>query len=279
MNKKRIFTPILMATALVVASHNPSQAALVSLWTLDDTSGGAATDSVGGNNATWQNAGTNLANAAGQIGGAADLTDNGSGTGNNYFQMTIPQLIGATGATFSAWINNDANSGYTGILMTRTFNGQTNNSWGLAIEPGGSNWRLDARLDGPGIDSADDSVVVDGTWKHVALTFDAGTETFTSYLNGAFAATGSTAADAGVGASILGPDSGPWYIGYDDCCGGGRDFDGRIDDVAVWDNALTAGQINTIYQNGLAGTGVTEPGSSMLALFGAAALLFRRKRA
>lgn len=263
------------AIAVAIGSPSLSQAALVSLWTLDDTSNGVAIDSVGGNSATWQNGtNTNLANAAGQIGGAADLSDvNG---GNNYFQMNLPELIGAGGLSFSAWINNDANGGYNGIFMTRTFNGQTNNSWGLAIE-NDPNTRFDARADGPGIDSADGSVSPDGSWKHLAMTWDGSTQVFTSYLNGVLAATGTTAGE-GIGATIAGPDSGPWYIGYDDCCGGNRDFDGRIDDVAVWDNVLSAAEINTIYQNGLSGVGVPEPGSSMLAVFGLAALMLRRSR-
>lgn len=276
MKNNRSFYPILGAIAIAVASPVASHAALVSLWKLDDTSSGTAVDSVNGNNATWQNAGTNLANAAGQIGGAADLSDVGGG--NNYFQMTIPQLIGATGITFSAWINNDANNGYTGVLMTRTFNGQTNNSWGLAIEPGGASWRFDARVDGPGIDSADDSVPVDGAWKHLALVWDSSTESFTSYLNGVQASTATTTTDLNIGGpAIAGPDSGPWYIGYDDCCGGGRDFDGRIDDVAVWDNALSGAEIATIYQNGLAGTGVPEPSVSIFGLLGSLLLLRRRR--
>lgn len=278
MKKSSYFCPILGALALTLACPPVARAALVSLWTLDDTSSGTAVDSISGNNATWQNAGANLANAAGQIGGAADLTDNGTGTANNYFQMTIPQLIGATGITFSTWINNDANSGYTGIFMTRTFNGQTNNSWGIAIEPGGASWRYDARVDGPGIDSADDAILVDGNWKHLALVWDGSSQSFTSYLNGIAVNSGTTTTDANFGGpAIAGPNSGPWYIGYDDCCGGGRDFDGRIDDVAVWDNALSAAEINSIYQNGLNGIGVPEPSVSLFGLLGGL-LLIRRRR-
>ncbi len=118
MKKNSAFYPMIGVIAIAIGSPSLSQAALVSLWTLDDTSNGVAIDSVGGNSATWQNGtNTNLANAAGQIGGAADLSDvNG---GNNYFQMNLPQLIGAGGLSFSAWINNDANGGYNGIFMTR----------------------------------------------------------------------------------------------------------------------------------------------------------------
>ena len=109
MKKNSLFSPVLTALGVALAIPVTTNAALVSLWKLDDTSGGVATDSINGNTATWQNGtNTNLANAAGQIGGAADLSDVGGG--NNYFQMTIPQLIGANGITLSAWVNNDANN-------------------------------------------------------------------------------------------------------------------------------------------------------------------------
>jgi hypothetical protein len=224
-----LFAPFLVATNIALAD-------LVSYWPLDETEGETAVDSVGSNDAIWQNAGLNLAWTEGRIGGGADLSDLG---GNNYFQMNLPELIGAESLTFSTWINNDANAGYTGIFMTRSFNGATNNSWGIAIEPdGGGSWRFDSRVNGPGIDSAAAATPVDGEWKHLALVWDGAAGTQTQYVNGVESATG-----VSVIGPIVGPDSGPWYIGYDDCCGGGRDFDGKIDEVAVWNQVLTPAEI------------------------------------
>jgi hypothetical protein len=50
--------------------------------------------------------------------------------------------------------------------------------------------------------------------------------------------------------------SGPWFIGYDDCCGGTRDFNGLIDDVGMWNQALTPAEIQEIYDDGLNGIGI-----------------------
>ena len=249
----------------------PANAALVSHYSLDDTSNGIAVDSINGNNAIWQNGtNTNLANAPGQVGGAADLSDVGGG--NNYFEMMIPQLVGATGITISAWVNNDANNGYTGIFMTRDFNGQTNNSWGLAIE-NDSDPRFDSRVDGPGIDSPNGAAAVNGEWKHVALVWDgSGNGSHTLYVNGVESATELNEGNLLTG-TIAGPDSGPWYIGFDNCCGGGRDYDGRLDEISVWDNALTAEEVNAVYQSGL----VPEPGVSLLSILGVSFFLRRRR--
>ena len=271
MNKRNLCLPV-VATGLAMIQAN---AALVSYYNLDDTSGGVATDSISGNDATWQNgANTNLVNATGQVGGAADMSDVGGG--NNYFQMSIPQLIGVSGITLSAWVNNDANGGYTGILMTRTFNGQTNNSWGLALE-NDADPRFDTRVDGPGIDSANGAAAVNGEWKHVVLVWDgSGAGSHTQYVNGIESATELIPGNLLPG-TIAGPDSGPWYIGYDNCCGGGRDFDGKLDEISIWDNALSAQEVSALYQNGLSGAAIPEPGVSLLGLLGGLFLLRRRR--
>ncbi|MGC6564536.1 MAG: LamG-like jellyroll fold domain-containing protein [Akkermansiaceae bacterium] len=219
-----------------------SSADLISYWPLDETAGDLAADVAGSNDANWQNPGVNLVWEAGRIGGAANLSDVGGAAANNFFQMNIPELVGADAITISLWINNraQASSGYNGLFMTRTFNGATNNSWGLAIENNG-NERLDSRVNGPGIDSANGLLADNGEWKHLVLVWDGINGTQTQYINGVETATG-----AAVIGPVIGPDSGPWYIGYDDCCGNTRDFDGLIDDVAVWNEVLSSTQIITL---------------------------------
>lgn len=230
------------AIFFLAISTSLSHADLVSYWPLDETAGEIAEDVAGDNDATWQNAGLNLAWETGRIGGAADLTDAGGAAANNFFQLNIPELVGAESITISLWINNrnQASSGYNGIFMTRDFNGATNNSWGLAIENNGDE-RLDSRVNGPGIESADGLLADDHKWKHLVLVWDGVNSTHTQYVNGVETATG-----ASIAGPIIGPDSGPWYIGYDSCCGGNRDFDGLIDDVAVWDQALTPAEIKAL---------------------------------
>ena len=228
----------------------PPAPGLVGLWRLDEVSGGVATDRVNGNDGIWQAGDADgLEWVEGVIGGAADLTDAGA---NNYFQIDdFPQLIGAKAISISAWISADAQGGYNGIFMTRTFNGETDNSWGVAYENDG---RLDTRVNGPGIDSPEGAIAPEeGAWKHVVMVWNSEDGSHAQYVNGVE----TNRTEGALAEAIIGPNSGPWYIGYDDCCGGGRDFDGRIDEVAVWNLALSAEDVAEIYQNGLAGGGVT----------------------
>jgi MYXO-CTERM domain-containing protein len=61
----------------------------------------------------------------------------------------------------------------------------------------------------------------------------------------------------------------------------GREFNGLIDDLAMWDRAISEDEIGLIYSNGLAGNSlasvIPEPSSALLGLLGALGLLRRRR--
>lgn len=247
-------------------------------YTLD-----TAIDSANGNNGVWQNTNTDgLGYAAGQIGGAVRLR----GLDSDFFQVpSIPQIDGieptplsgspmeGVGITFSAWMyaDEDAPSGYKGILMSRTVTDDDNvitpdQNWGLAWEGGD---HLDARVSGQGIDSAD--IVDRGQWHHVAMVWGNVEPT-----SGFYYAQQVLYVD-GVKQEVFDPDtavyalvsSGAWNIGDDDECGGcnGREFDGLLDDLAIFPEALSDAEIAMLYSNGTMGidaagnnTGTIEPG-------------------
>jgi hypothetical protein len=82
---------------------------------------------------------------------------------------------------------------------------------------------------------------------HLAATFD-GASTFSFYTNGVLAATGS---------GNLGPsNSAPLLIGDSSDCGG---FVGLIDEVSIYNEALSAPAIQSIYAAGSAGKCSTPP--------------------
>ena len=76
-------------------------------------------------------------------------------------------------------------------------------------------------------------------WRHWACTYDADTNTRTLYLDGKQVA--QDTASAGYAGS------GPLFIGralWDNASA----FDGRLDEVAIWRDALTVGEIETLYK-------------------------------
>ncbi len=85
------------------------------------------------------------------------------------------------------------------------------------------------------------------TWIHLAATFD-GANTFEFYTNGTLAATGN---------GNLGPtNSGPLRIGNSSVCGG---FTGLIDEVSLYNDALSAATIQSIYAAGISGKCLSPP--------------------
>ncbi len=256
--------PILFSAAIVlssiVISGRDAQANLLDYWTFNETSGETANDSIGGRNGTWQNAGANLAWTTGIVGGAADL--GGQTAGNNYFRVDLTgRLVDATSLTISMWARPDAFTGstYEGLFTTRaTVTGTAigNLNWGFSWENGNSAPNplphLDSRT-GNGLDSTGAMEVgagVNGGWHHVVLVWDGVAGTHTQYLNG-------------VATSAAGPvgtlSGGIWHIGHDDCCGGTRDFDGAVDDLAVWDQALTEQDVADLFARTKSPLGISGP--------------------
>ena len=116
--------------------------------------------------------------------------------------------------------------------------------------------------------------VTTNTWTHLALTFDAGTETKSIWINGALAGTETAAAQYSQNGTV---EMEALHIGAGQDDGANFFFSGNIDDVSIWDEALDQASIQDIKDNGVSNTAVPEPSSlGLLALTGLA--LIRRRR-
>ena len=119
-------------------------------------------------------------------------------------------------------------------------------------------------------------------WQHVALVLDRDNDIITGFLNGSndgwLAGGGGAQTDVLIpGSSISAVES--LLLGRRATTG--ASYDGLLDDFAVWDRALTADEIQSIYSAGLNGwtfTGIPEPTTMALLGLGALGLLRRRRR-
>lgn len=96
-----------------------------------------------------------------------------------------------------------------------------------------------------GLASTGGATFTTGTWIHFAVTFDAATGDFVVYKNGVSADSGN------IGAQTIESNAVVFSIGSDP---DGKFFDGIVDDVRVWNDVRTSGEISANYQKELIGT-------------------------
>jgi hypothetical protein len=89
-------------------------------------------------------------------------------------------------------------------------------------------------------DATASNVGTENTWIHCAFTWSGSTNIITVYVNGQSQATGTS------NGSTVRQNTQDFYIGD---YGEGGSFDGTIDDVRIYDTALSQAQINQIYLN------------------------------
>ncbi|MHC4510944.1 MAG: LamG-like jellyroll fold domain-containing protein [Planctomycetota bacterium] len=221
-----------MLPALGHAKIDPKT--VIGIWLFDDGAGNVAEDSSGNGNDGTLNGPTWT--SGGKFDGALEFDGAGS-----YIEFATGESMKTPHFTIMAWFNTRKLNGYGHIF-------QTGNDWSdmagyvfrvhqngfaqsaIAFGPGNTaTW-----LDGPALEA--------NTWYHMVLTFDGTTATL--YLDGENVASG-----AGQGQIMY--DDQPVRIG---CLSDsiGSVFDGFIDEVALFDVALEAGDIQTIMNQGLA---------------------------
>jgi hypothetical protein len=123
---------------------------------------------------------------------------------------------------------------------------------------------------GPG-DQIFDAGVDETGWFHVTVTYD-GDNTIAKYINGVLVTS------SGTGGPLLNTTITDINIGRSGIVEGGY-FGGRMDDVAIFDEVLTTGQITTIMTSDFSEfITVPEPSSLGLLVIGAMGCVLRRKR-
>ena len=228
MSKKLICS---FSFVLVLVLVGSASAALVGHWQLDDGSGTTAVDSSGnGNNGTLQGSPQWVAGfAAGglELNGTTDYVDCGSGS-----SLDITEQI-----TIAAWVKIDVFGDWDGIVTKGiTQAPYAMQMWGDGSLRFSANWGTPAGGVGDGSWNTNTKMAA-GEWLHVVVTYDGSTLRF--YFDGekdslevAQGLTFGTAAES----LVLGCDF----------PGGDEYFDGVMDDVRIYNQALTEAEIRQL---------------------------------
>ena len=203
---------------------------LVSRYTLDETSGTTATDSVGSNNLTYAGSYT-LAQtrvAANTSGTSVQfaISSNGKATSGTSFS-------GTTNRTFICWFNS---TNATAVRQCLFFNGSGSNGYGVFINGQGVDHQFSVLFQG--VVWFGTGAAVPGGDNCIALVMN-GSGNALLYLNGELVYTSS-------GSSAAAP-SGGFGIASEGSIG---QFDGTIDDLSVFSSALSSGHIAYLYTLG-----------------------------
>jgi len=220
-----------------LAAVDPSDPALVGWWKFDEGSGTTAVDSVGGNNATLSNG---AAYIAGHVGSNALNLD-----GMNDYAVTTGNLNISNAFTVAAWIDpNGSQAAYFRILETDYASGFSLN---------GDSTGAQVQFTIKNGSTATGGTYAPGTWVYVVATFDGSVPRL--YMNGSLVGSGAP--------TSMGAVSMPLYFGtFDRSPGSSSQFKGAIDDVAVYNRALSSAEVQQLYSGVSSGGGGTTGGTT-----------------
>ena len=213
-------------------NFGPEPATLVAHWAFDETSGDIAYDSAGNNDGTLIGG---PAWTSGQIDGALSF----DGYDDYVSADSVTSLIAGRNVTMSCWVKSPSvNPAVQFIVSLNTYDGDNRILMGTQA---GSN-----TLSVAGMAWHDTGVtVIDGGWHHVAYVLNNAVDTFVVYIDGS---------------NVLSLPS-IVSVAADDLLSFGQDFDsglttgdfyqGLMDDVRIYNQALSGTDIQQLYDEGM----------------------------
>lgn len=266
----------LLALALALGNTGQVRASLIGFWKFNESSGSIAHDSVGSINGTLMG-NASFAPGSGPGGGGAIrlniATDDYVNMGYNFGFVS--------GGSFSlqAWIKTNPGD-TTGMVAVAKHHSGNVSGYFLAVNDvhdgtGGAN---NAHFYASYPTSGNSSITVnDGQWHQLVGVYNTTSDTISIYVDGQFQSSSSGASP------IIGNDA-PFLVGGLLNGGTGQTqglFNGLISDVGIWNDALSASQIQALYQQPFQ-TATPEPASFTLMGLSLSGLLvyeWRRRRA
>lgn len=186
-----------------------------------------------GNTSAWSNGSAGKINSSLNFDGTDDYINVGNPAALNF---------GTGNFTISSWINLSG-SGDRTIVDKGNLSFLTNNGYNLMVSGGKLRFAIADGTDGYTVNTAplSNTTLNNGVWYHALVIWNSSSQTATYYLNGVNDGSYTTSnIDSTTGAN-------PFRIGikYDT-----RLFSGKIDDVQIYNYALTPQQVKTVYNGG-----------------------------
>jgi hypothetical protein len=207
---------------------------LIGYWPLNSIEDGTAEDIVGGNDGTPKNG---VSATGGQVDDAA-LFD---GIDDYVNVPDDPNLDLTESLTLGAWVKPSSNQDDYARIISREQSGVGNRQYNLGVDANATDPRTV-------VDTVDQNTVevsamvpiTDNEWHHAIMTFDA-SDAIRLHING-----NSEVESTSVSSSLVSRDS-TVKFGAPAHLPGKDFFTGRIDDVRIYNRALSAGEVQDLY--------------------------------
>ena len=223
-----------------------ANAGIIAYWPFDEGSGDVATDVVGGADAQL----TDIDWVPGQLGGSAAESSRGGdqilvdpGPTPTTQDLSIAWWMVDTYDSWHTMMNKsetDSTAGYSILLRP------TSEDSPLRFRIGGfqayGGWGSECRVPAGAYN--------DGDWTHVVCTYDFASDTASIYINGELAPNGDNNPKTGIAGPTgycegVNDPAQPLYI-----VGQRETYGGTVDEVAIWDHALSADEVMSVFTLG-----------------------------
>jgi len=245
----RLFRAGVCAFFLLLST--PAGAELIAHWKLDEPEGTEGVDSILDSGPTESHPGTpdfpiDTSPVTLEVEGATEESGTAASFMNGVINVPYDEALNPESFTFCVWAKANSTAGFQSVVTSRYDMGPAIELYGYVLyNDGNGNWAFWTGHGGPAPWHilGGPPVEID-VWHHLTISFDAETMTKTLYVNGEEVA---SATDQGYV-----PNS-----GMDLHIGGGGDmgdqfrFVGLIDDVALFDEALSQEDVQDIMENGI----------------------------
>jgi len=241
----KLIYPVVFFVMLCIGA-SVAHADLIAYWPFDEGSGDVAADIVGGfdaqiTDATWTTA-SQMGNAAIDVAGST--IDCGPGPTPSTEDLTLAWWMIDNHDSYGTMLSKSAESSTKGYnILVRTHSGEGSP---LRFRIGGwqayGGWGEECMLP--------EGAYEDGQWVQITCTYDSASDTATIYVNGEVKENGAFNPKTGIAGAngycegLNNPDE-PLYM-----AGNPENFTGVLDEVAIWDSALTSDEVLSVFEKG-----------------------------
>jgi hypothetical protein len=238
---------IILISCLTLGS---AHAKLIAHWPLD-------TDAVDATGNGYDGAVVNGTVNFGETGANANTGTSASFPDTGRIDVPFDEALNPGSFTVALWANAASSAGFASPVTSRDDVPGTSVHGYILYNDSAGNWNFwSGTGGGPGAwHQSGGPVVALNTWTHLAISYDAVTETKSLWVNGVIAATESSPGLYSPNGTV---EMEAFHIGAGQDNGENFYFDGQIDDVGVWDEALDGAVIQSIMDNGIS-SGLPDP--------------------